>query len=317
MLCDFVAKKQYYIFPISLFIFYAFFTTPFLALASNSSGTFDPSNLGYNKAYLVRNSGLNNVSQEITVGKFTVESAQNGAISDYELTGWMWGAATGWISFNCANVVGSCAASNYKVTVDQSGNLSGYAWGPQSGWVNFAPTGAGEQTVKINSVGDFTGYAWAQSFGYISFNCSNDNSCGTLDFKTATDYIPYAVRPIISGGGHVIQPPIITPVVNPESIKSKVEVVADNKISNTKIQKSSNSKIIKTNSKKTVVSPPGKPILATFIPPEQPPKITKPKNTKDTSDTSTNNNTSWFRKIINSIKSTSSSFYQFIKNLMQ
>jgi hypothetical protein len=313
MLCDFVAKKQYYIFPISLFIFYAFFATPFSVLASNSSGTFDPNNLGYNKAYLVRNSGLNNISKEITVGKFTVQSAQNGAISDYELTGWMWGAATGWISFNCSNITGSCSSSNYKVTVDQYGNLSGYAWGPQAGWVNFAPTGAGDQTVKINSVGDFTGYAWAQSFGYISFNCSNDNSCGTIDFKTTTDYIPSSSRPVIinSGGGYVI-----IPVVNPEPVKNKIEV-ADNKISSTKTQKNSNSKIINKNSKKPVVSPPDKPILATFIPPEQPPKITKPKNINDVVDTSVNNNVSCFRKIINFIKSTSFSFYQFIKNLMQ
>lgn len=180
---NFIKTKLKYTFLI-LFVF-----SPYFSNASTTSGVIDPSDLGYNKAYLVNDGGLGVESKEIIVGKFTTQSEQNATVSDNGLLGWMWGSATGWISFNCQNT-NSCNLSQYGVSIDSSGNLSGYAWGPQSGWVNFNPEGAGSNSVKISSQGDFTGYAWSQSFGYISFNCSNDNSCGTLNFKTSTDYIP-------------------------------------------------------------------------------------------------------------------------------
>ncbi|MCX6755754.1 MAG: hypothetical protein NTX85_00190 [Candidatus Nomurabacteria bacterium] len=307
MLYRFSTEKQKFIFHISLFIFCTLFISPVSVLASNSNGTFDPTNLGYNRAYLITNSGLNNISKEINVGKFTVQPEQNANIFDFEINGWMWGSATGWISYNCSNVPGSCISSDYKVTVDQYGNLSGYAWGPQTGWVNFAPTGAGDQTVKINSDGTFAGYAWAQSFGYISFNCSNDNSCGAINFKTMTDYIPYSVRPRGNSGGH----PIITPEINPDPNKNKTALID-------KIPTNKNTK--NTNSKKTSIKISDGPILSSFIPPEQPPKITKPKNTTEKNEIPQDVNfskKSWFRIIVNYIKSTPLSFYQFIKNLMQ
>lgn len=240
------------------------------------------------------------------MGKFTLQSIQNGTIEDYEITGWMWGAATGWISFNCSNVSGSCATSDYKVTIDQNGSLSGYAWGPQTGWVNFAPVGAGSNTVKINSEGNFTGYAWAEAFGYISFNCSNDNSCQSLDFKTVTDYIPHSARP---RSRSVYQ--LDTSVLNSDPIKNKIEKVADTK---TLINKNINS----TNSNKTFIKQINGPVLSLFTPPEQPPQINKIKNITEKDKITKNVNLkvkmNWLNKIVNSLKLTSLNFYQFIKN---
>ncbi len=35
--------------------------------------------------------------------------------------------------------------------------------------------------------GNVTGYAWADSVGWISFNCTNDNSCGTVEYGVNID----------------------------------------------------------------------------------------------------------------------------------
>ena len=56
-----------------------------------------------------------------------------------ELRGWAWSSTIGWISMSCANQ-GSCATSDYGVSVDASGDLSGYGWSENVGWVSFEPT---------------------------------------------------------------------------------------------------------------------------------------------------------------------------------
>lgn len=275
-------------FKYTFIIFFALFLPVVIVLASSDIGTFDPAGLGYNRAYLVNNSDLNNISKEIIVGKFIIQTAQNGSISDSELTGWMWGSATGWISFNCSNVPGSCTASNYKVTVDQNGYLSGYAWGPQSGWVNFAPTGAGANTVRINEYGVFSGYAWVQSFGYLSFNCSNDSSCGTVDFKTATDYIPVNYRPKTYGSYD--HKPVYPQVVD------KTKIIDSSK---------KNNKEIKKEEKKVDLS--REPLLAPsekyFTPNTEMPEVVKPIASDENIENKDNRIFSWFKKIINKIVS--------------
>lgn len=259
------------------------------ASASQYSGTFDPNNIGQNKAYLVNNGGMNNISREITVGKFTTQTNQNGTISGNTITGWMWGAATGWISLSCDNIPGSCASSNYKVAVSNDGYLSGYAWGPQAGWVNFSPTGAGSNTVRIMPSGDFVGYAWSQVFGYISFNCYNDSSCGVTDFKTYTDFRPLNYQTHSAATIPILQR--ITNIFKEDKLK-EIEVVAkiedkkvENVIEKTPIKNSENN----TTSTSKLEVPSGEPSVSNFKPTSKPPEITKPIGSKELNKDVSNN----------------------------
>lgn len=62
--------------------------------------------------------------------------ASEGSESD-TLSGYAWSDTIGWLSFNCIDS-GSCATSNYGVTVSQTtGDLSGYAWSDNVGWFSF------------------------------------------------------------------------------------------------------------------------------------------------------------------------------------
>ena len=56
---------------------------------------------------------------------------------DNELRGWAWSGSTGWVSFNTADY--SATDVDYKVVVDQNGNLTGYAWSLNLGWIKFEP----------------------------------------------------------------------------------------------------------------------------------------------------------------------------------
>lgn len=262
-----------------------------LASASQTIGTIDPQNQGYNKAYLVNNGGLNNISREIIVGKFITQNSQNSTITDYKISGWMWGAATGWISFTCENT-NSCASSDYKVTIDREGYLSGYAWGPQAGWVNFAPTGAGSQTARIMENGDFVGYAWSQVFGYISFNCSNDNSCGTTDFKTSTDFVPVSFRrnSVVPISFLVKQSEkAINEITILNTKKDTTKTVTDNTVIDKKVKEvvpvTNTSKGIDSSSSKLIEGPTGAPNIVKFVPTSQPPEITQPKGSSEINKT--------------------------------
>jgi hypothetical protein len=58
-----------------------------------------------------------------------------------------------------------------------------YAWTENAGWLNFGTT---EGNVHVtDSV--LTGYAWSENLGWISLNCSNDTSCGTVDYKISNN----------------------------------------------------------------------------------------------------------------------------------
>lgn len=56
--------------------------------------------------------------------------------SSDNVSGWAWSENIGWISFNCTNS-GTCATSNYGVTVAPNGDFSGYAWSENIGWISF------------------------------------------------------------------------------------------------------------------------------------------------------------------------------------
>ncbi len=117
-------------------------------------------------------------------------------VTDSALTGYAWGENVGWISLNCSNTA-SCGTVNYSIANDGEGNLSGYAWGENVGWIQFNPTNGG---VTITSTGDFYGYAWGENIGWLAFNCADTNTCGTVDHKVSSDWLPQSARPACNNG---------------------------------------------------------------------------------------------------------------------
>jgi hypothetical protein len=76
--------------------------------------------------------------------------------------------------------------SVYRVLATEDTNInseSKFAWSENGGWLNF---GSDDGNVIVND-GDLTGYVWSESLGWISLNCSNDDSCGTVDYKISND----------------------------------------------------------------------------------------------------------------------------------
>lgn len=74
----------------------------------------------------------------------------------------------------------------YRATAFEATNIKAeatYAWNENGGWLNFGSTSGG---VMVNDY-DVTGYAWSENLGWISLNCSNDNSCGTSNYKISND----------------------------------------------------------------------------------------------------------------------------------
>jgi len=107
-------------------------------------------------------------------------------VTDSALTGYSYGENIGWISLDCSNT-DSCSTVDYGVTNDGSGDLSGYAWSENAGWIDFS-------AATINSDGEFTGYAYGENVGWISLNCSNTDTCLSVDYKVKTDYRPQDQR---------------------------------------------------------------------------------------------------------------------------
>ncbi len=92
----------------------------------------------------------------------------------------------GYFSLNCVTT-NSCSTVSYKVYEDASWTLRGWAWSDRYGWLSFNSadtTSTVPYAVSIaSSTGYFSGYAWSENIGWVSFNCSNDNSCGTSNYK--------------------------------------------------------------------------------------------------------------------------------------
>ncbi len=58
-----------------------------------------------------------------------------------------------------------------------------YAWGENVGWINF---GTDEGDVYISDTA-ITGYAWGENIGWISLNCSDSDTCDTVDYGISND----------------------------------------------------------------------------------------------------------------------------------
>lgn len=56
-----------------------------------------------------------------------------------------------------------------------------YAYAENIGWIDF---GSSQGDVSVTDTA-LTGYAWSENTGWISLNCSNDNSCGTINYGVA------------------------------------------------------------------------------------------------------------------------------------
>lgn len=119
-------------------------------------------------------------------------------ITDSAVTGYAWGANTGWIRFN---------ATQSHVTNDGEGNLGGYAWDSGGGWISFSG-------VTINSSGRFGGTATGSTVNganySINFGCTNcdvrtdwrpASSRTTTTTTTTTTSSASASASVSSGGG--------------------------------------------------------------------------------------------------------------------
>ncbi len=146
---------------------------------------------------------------------WNVPSPYNPIINDGEISGFLWGPLTGFISLNCNNT-SSCASSDFKV-INNNGKLSGYAWGENTGWISFSCANGetsncasnGNASTSINTLGEFIGYAWSQNFGWIVFDCSNQNTCIKTDWRPESQRVSTSTSSTsntlsVSGGSQVI-----------------------------------------------------------------------------------------------------------------
>ena len=64
------------------------------------------------------------------------------------------------------------------MTKDADGNLSGWAWSEKFGWISFncsnddSCTSSNYKVTINSSTNEFEGYAWSENLGWISFNCN-------------------------------------------------------------------------------------------------------------------------------------------------
>jgi len=58
-----------------------------------------------------------------------------------------------------------------------------YSWTENAGWLNF---GTSEGNIHITDSA-LTGYVWGENIGWISLNCSNNSSCGTVNYGVSND----------------------------------------------------------------------------------------------------------------------------------
>ncbi len=149
-------------------------------------------------------------------------------VYDECLTGYIWAENGGWIKTGDISCAGSdCCQTgasygyendsnstdddgdgvndDWGVNNNEDGILSGYAWGENIGWLNF---NTAYSTTTIDSQGYFLNYAWGENVGWLNMNCSNDISCGSVDFKVKTSWLPNALpaasnASIDSGAGSI------------------------------------------------------------------------------------------------------------------
>ncbi len=71
-------------------------------------------------------------------------------------------------------------ASTTSGTIDSTNR---YAWTENAGWLDF---GGSYSSVSVTDSA-LSGYAFGENIGWVSLNCSNDNSCATVDYKVIND----------------------------------------------------------------------------------------------------------------------------------
>lgn len=70
-------------------------------------------------------------------------------------------------------------------TIDST-DFNYLAWGENVGWLNWGSTEGGVFVPdSAADGGELTGYVWGENVGWISLNCSNESSCGTVDFHAS------------------------------------------------------------------------------------------------------------------------------------
>ena len=114
-----------------------------------------------------------------------------------EFSGYAWSENIGWISFNAADLSG-CPDSPCKAWVDLScpGNQCPvYGWARvlshngdwPGGWIRLRDENYGVWIDPTLTPAEFKGWAWSDlNIGWISFNCENQGTCGTSDYKVLT-----------------------------------------------------------------------------------------------------------------------------------
>ena len=75
---------------------------------------------------------------------------------------------------------GAVFASTTDGTIEPANR---YGYSENAGWIDF---GSAQGNVHITDAA-LTGYAWGENTGWISLNCSNDTSCGAVDYEVAND----------------------------------------------------------------------------------------------------------------------------------
>lgn len=72
------------------------------------------------------------------------------------------------------------------LAADNTGTINAtnrYVWTENAGWLDFGTT---EGNVVVTDTG-LTGYGWGENIGWISLSCSNDDSCGLVNYGVSND----------------------------------------------------------------------------------------------------------------------------------
>jgi hypothetical protein len=89
--------------------------------------------------------------------------------------------------FTITNPVSVFASTtNGTISTDQTNR---YAYMESGSWIDFGGADGGitaTATVKVTDT-VLSGYAWSPEYGWISLNCSNENSCATVDYKVSNN----------------------------------------------------------------------------------------------------------------------------------
>jgi len=103
-------------------------------------------------------------------------------------SGYAWSENIGWLTFNESELSG-CPVSPCRAWIDSSNNVQGWAralayGGGWDGWIRLRDTNYGVWLDTSTSPQEFRNWAWSDMvIGWISFNCKNQNSCTTSNYK--------------------------------------------------------------------------------------------------------------------------------------